>query len=168
MKKIAKLCFIIIFVVNITVAMDNQKSALDVSKMWLQYPHNARDEYGNTFWHQLACGSEHFIDWSEVTIKEKLFKFNHNKWTPNPFIENKNNKTARQEVKYVFKRSKNPVAGLLVVYLRQQEENFLYKIAVKEYRDAMPTLQYVDYELVECLPIDQVKSLVIGYGAQPK
>jgi hypothetical protein len=148
--------------------MESHKNALDISKMWLQYPHNARDEHGNTFWHQLARGSEHFEDWSEVVRIENRFKQRHKHWTPNPFIENNNNKTAYKEAEAVFKRSKNPVVGLLVVYLKQKEESFLQKFAVKEYRDAMPTAQYIDYELVECLPPDQVISMVAAHGTQQK
>ncbi|SRR5260221_1931649 len=166
MKYVIQLSLCLIITSYNIIAMESHKNALDISKMWLQYPHNARDEHGNTFWHQLARGSEHFTDWPEVTQKENWFKQKHKNWTPNPFIENNNKKTARKEAKDVFKKSGNPVTGLLVVYLRQREESFLYKVAVKEYRDAMPTAQYIDYELVECLSSDQVLSMVATHGIQ--
>src|SRR4029078_7838903 len=92
--------------------------ATDIRKFGLEFLHNKQDENGNTFWHRLAQESGKFDDWSQVTEKEKIFKENNNNWLPNPFIENKEGNTARKEAKRTVSQTGNPVAALLLVYLK--------------------------------------------------
>lgn len=115
--------------------------ATDIRKFGLEFLHNKQDENGNTFWHRLARESGKFDDWSQVTEKERIFKENNNNWLPNPFIENKEGNTARKEAKSIVRKTGNPVAALLVVYLKQSEDGYVNKVALKQNRELMAVAQ---------------------------
>src|SRR5438132_8690831 len=130
-----KLFLFMATVTNIVIAMDTQNNIMDMRKAWLEFPHNKQDENGNTFWHALARESEKLEDWSQVEEKIGQFKKNNKQWMPNPLLTNNNGKTARQEAKESYNRSGNAVAGLLVMYLRTDQNNFFNKMALKASRD---------------------------------
>jgi hypothetical protein len=124
---------------NTSIAMENVENPdiVDIRVFGLEFPHNRQDELGNTFWHNLALGSEISVDWSEMNQKMNNFKQNNKNWLPNPFILNNNGKTARQVAKDAFNQSGNPISGLLAfVYLKQQEDSFLNQMALKASREA--------------------------------
>lgn len=145
MKNVTLFLFVV-FMTNIAVAMDIENNIMDMRKAWLEFPHNKQDENGNTFWHNLARESEHFQNWSQVHEKMEQFKKDNKNWLPNILLINKNGKTARQEAKASYNRSGNAVAGLLAfVFLKQQEDNFLNKMAVKDSRDMMSYAQHYEH-----------------------
>jgi hypothetical protein len=126
---------------TISIAMDNP-DIVDIRVFGLEFPHNKQNDLGNTFWHNLALGSEISVDWSEINQRINNFKQNNNNWLPNPFILNNNGKTARQVAEDVFNQSGNPISGLLAfVFLKQQEDSFLNQMALKASRDAMAHAQ---------------------------
>jgi hypothetical protein len=168
MKHTIKLFLLTFVITHSVVAMDNQKDIVDIRKTWLEFSHNTQYENGNTFWHDLARASERFADWSEVQQKENIFKQNNKNWMPNLLIQNNDGRTAYQEAKVVFKRSGNPVAGLLVIYLRQSEETFLNKVALKDNRKLMDAAQYFDFELTKVLSSDQMIAMVKNLQIQQK
>jgi hypothetical protein len=130
---------------NIVIAMDNP-DIIDIRTFGLEFPHNKQDENGNTFWHQLALISEVVADWAEVSQRINNFKQNNKKWLPNPFILNKNGKTARQVAEDIFNQSGNPISGLLAfVYLKQQEDQFLDKMALKANREMTAVAQKFEH-----------------------
>lgn len=159
MKHAIKLFLLTVVITHNVVAMDNQKNIIDIRKAWLEFDHNKQDENGNTFWHNLVHKSERFEDWSEVKQEENVFKQNNKNWMPNPLICNNDGRTARQEAKIVFKRSGNPVAGLLVINLRQSEDSFLSTVALKDNRKLMDVAQYFDYDLTKVLTLDQLTAM---------
>jgi hypothetical protein len=120
-------------------------SAEDIRKFGLEFLHNKRDENGNTFWHQLALKSDGFKDWSQVEAEKNSFKCVNKNWLPNPLIENNDNNTARKEAKIKFMRAGNPVSGLLVMHLRQQEEAFLNQMALEINREIMKVAQNMEH-----------------------
>lgn len=113
----------------------NQNTNVDMRKFAIEFPQNKQDEYNNTFLHHLAKDSEDFEDWSEVMQRVEVFMSNNKNWMPNPFIHNKNGKTARQEAKKIFTNTGNPVSGVLVMYLKQMEDNTVNKLALKDGRE---------------------------------
>lgn len=130
----------------LTVAMENKKNIADMRTFALEFQHNKQDDQQNTFLHQLAFESKNFEDWSEVMQKVNVFMGNNKNWMTNPFILNANGKTAREEAKVVFKNTGNPVAGVLVMYLKQMEDNTVNKLAIKSQREATIALQKLGLE----------------------
>jgi hypothetical protein len=124
---------------------EQKKEIMDIRKRWLEFPHNKQDENGNTFWHQLAIESKTAQDWMEMELKMAVFKQRHNYWLPNPLIENNEGRTAKKEAKKIFSQSGNPVCALLVMYLNQNEYNFVNKVAVKSSRFLMDLGQYYEH-----------------------
>ena len=127
----------------------SSQNNVDIRKFGLEFPHNKQDEQGNTFWHQLALVSNGFQDWKQVQEQENIFRTNNNNWLPNPLIENKQGKTAKQEAKEIFKKTGNPVSGLLAVYLRQSEEGYLDKTAQQFNREMMKVAQNMEHPHME-------------------
>lgn len=130
----------------VVVAMDNKEVIVDIRKCGLEFAHNKQDEYNNTFWHKLAIECKTVEDWSEVDQKMEQFKQNNKNWLPNPLIENRSGKTAKKKAKESYMRSGNPVCGLLVVYLKQTELNYLNTMALKSSRDLMDLAQKAGLE----------------------
>ena len=120
-------------------------NSMDMREFGKQFDHNKQDSTGNTFWHDLARESVKLENWSQVVAREVLFKEQNKNWLPNPFIQNAEKKTARQEAKLQFKQTGNPVCGLLAVHLRQLEEDYLNKLALKENRESMEQAQHHQY-----------------------
>lgn len=133
---------------------------MDIRKAWLDFPHNKQEECGNTFWHQLVKKAEGFEDWSEVNKEIELFMINHQRWMPNPMIRNDQNNTARKEAKISFEKNGNAVVGLLVVYLRNSESEFLNKVALQENRKLMNYAQYLDCDKAKNLNLEMARMLV--------
>ncbi|HLW72875.1 MAG TPA: hypothetical protein VKR54_02400 [Candidatus Babeliales bacterium] len=134
--------------ITTVVAMENKgntQDIVDIRTFGLEFQHNRRDEGGNTFWHQLARVSACLSDWSEVENHKEKFKQYNNNWLPNPCIVNNDGKTARQETKAVFKKTGNPVAGLLVDHLKQTEFAFLNKMALKINREQTAIAQHLEF-----------------------
>lgn len=127
------------------VAMDNKNGAVDIRKFGLGFAHNTQDEHKNTFWHRLALKCEGFDDWSDVEKEKAFFKENNKDWLPNPLIENEKGNSARREAKASFKRSGNPVCGLLVFHLWDIEREYLNTLAVKESQRLMLLVQQGKY-----------------------
>ena len=127
------------------IAMDNKNGAVDIRKFGLEFPHNKQDERNNSFWHKLAFECESFDDWSQVEQKMELFKQNNKNWMPNPLIENLDGRTARKEAKNCFSKTGNPVCGLLVMYLKQTEDSYLNRMALKNNREDMNIMQKYEY-----------------------
>jgi len=113
----------------------NQNTNVDMRKFAIEFPQNKQDECNNTFLHHLAKDSKNFEDWSEVMQRVELFMSNNKNWMPNPFIYNNSGKTARQEAKKIFTNTGNPVSGVLVMYLKQMEDNAVNKLALKDQRE---------------------------------
>lgn len=126
-------------------AMDTKNNIMDMRQAWKEFPHNKQDELGNTFWHNLARESEKLEDWSQVNEKIEKFLKDNKRWMPNILLTNNNGKTARQEAKESYNRSGNAVAGLLVIYLRSTEDNFLNKTALKDNRNMMSYAQHFEH-----------------------
>jgi hypothetical protein len=144
--KNVKLFLLITIMSNFVVAMENKKDIADMRIFALEFHQNKQDERKNTFLHTLAFDSENFEDWSEVMQKVEVFMSNNKKWMPNPFILNANGKTARQEAKGVFAKTGNPVSGVLVMYLKQMEDNAVNKLAIKNQRNATIMMQQLGLE----------------------
>jgi hypothetical protein len=119
----------------VLMGMYNVAIAVDVREFGLGFQHNKQDKNKNTFWHQLASECEDFEDWSEVNDKIELFQDNNKNWLPNPFMHNNSGTTAKQQAKKSFKKTGNPVCGLLVMYLKLQEDGFVNKMALKSNRE---------------------------------
>src|SRR5438309_11365878 len=108
--------------------------AIDIRTFGLEFQQNKQDERKNTFLHNLAFECEDFDDWSEVMHRVELFMNDNQNWMPNPFIQNNNGKTAKEETKKNFKKTGNPVCGVLAIYFKQMEDNCLNKLAIKKNR----------------------------------
>ena len=127
------------------VAMNTNNAVTDIRKFGLEFPHNKQDERKNTFWHKLAIESKDFDDWTQVEERIGSFKQNNKYWMPNPLIENVDGKTARKEAKASFSKTGNPICGLLVMYFKQTEDNYLNKVALKNNREDMVVMQKYEH-----------------------
>lgn len=121
---------VIIFVIVVMVSAQHM-NGMDIRKFGLELRCNTQDDQGNTFWHIVADQSNVFQKWHEIEYSINCFANDNKGYLPNPFIQNNNGKTARQEAKKIFKTSGNVVSGALMVYLEESEKLFLKKVASK-------------------------------------
>lgn len=130
-KKLLIVSLFIAVMTNYVVAMKIEKNPMDLRKMGLQFSCNAQNESGNTFWHNLAHGSEYFNSWNSFEKEmdhitnsyRELDKGRHILF--NVFITNNMGRTARQEAKMLFKKSYNPVTGAYILYLKNAEKELI-------------------------------------------
>lgn len=128
------------------VAMDYKNDAIDVNdvndvmdirKFGLEFQHNQQDEHKNTFWHRLVFESARCGYWSDAQKKIRIFKDDNKGWLPNPWIENKDGRTAHKEGKIIFNATGNPITKMLITVLKLQELDYLEQVMHKESRDKM-------------------------------
>ncbi len=141
MKNATKLFLFIVIMTNYVVAMNVEKKAIDLRKMGLHLPCNAQDEGGNTFWHNLAHGSENFKDWNSLEKEinditdSYIGGYIKGPLLLNVFITNSMGRTARKEAKIVFNKSYNPVTAAYILYLKGMEKVIINASADKEMSD---------------------------------